>query len=32
MVKHEGIGNKQGLIFILLYATFLIVMLTARIA
>jgi cation:H+ antiporter len=31
MVKHEGIGNKQGVIFILLYITFIIVMLATRI-
>jgi cation:H+ antiporter len=31
MVKHEGIGHKQGIIFILLYVVFLLVMLTTRI-
>jgi cation:H+ antiporter len=31
MVKHEGISHKQGLIFILLYIIFIIVMLTTRI-
>lgn len=31
MVKHEGIGHKQGIIFILLYIIFIMVMLTSRI-
>lgn len=31
MVKHEGIGHKQGVVFILLYVIFLLVMLTTRI-
>jgi len=31
MVKHEGIGHKQGLVFILLYIIFIMVMLTSRI-
>ncbi|MCX6817527.1 MAG: sodium:calcium antiporter [Candidatus Aenigmarchaeota archaeon] len=31
MVKHEGIGHKQGIVFILLYVIFIITMLTTRI-
>ena len=30
MVKHEGIGHKQGMVFILLYIIFIITMLTTR--
>jgi len=32
MVKHEGIGHKQGMVFILLYIIFIITMLTTRLA